>query len=197
MVLGGALYQLPVIEAARRIGAEVLVIDQRTDVPGATCADAFAAVTTTDRNAVLALARKARPDGIIAPCTDVAVATQAFVANALGLRGPSVDAAEILTDKARFRSYQARRGLAHPLFFESSANDLNTCGWPDDLYVIKPARSSGSKGTYIVKLSEIKRRLPETGSFSPDGQSLRRPLSRGPKVPWKGFGLAERSDTSS
>lgn len=168
LVLGAGSYQIPALQAARNLGMHVIALDRNDKVPGAALADAFHSIDTTDREAVARLALAENVDGVIAPCTDVAVPTQAYVAGVIGSPGPGVEAAETLTDKARFRAYQAWRGLPHPRAIEADPDCFDAASLTERAYVLKPARSSGSKGIFVVAPDEIGERLPQTLAYSPD-----------------------------
>lgn len=173
LVLGAGIYQMPVLRSARELGVEVIAVDRSSDAAGAVLADRFFAIDTTDREGVARLAIAERVDGVVAPCTDVAVPTQAHVAAAIGAVGPTIEAAETLMDKIRFRAYQARRGLPRARLNEVSGQTRERFLLPGCTYVLKPAQSSGSKGVFIVRSQrEFEERLPETLRFSPDGRFL-------------------------
>ena len=90
LVLAASHYQCDAIRTAQRLGYRVITTDNRPDNPGHRIADRCFDVDTTDRAGVLAIARAEKIAGVLAPCTDVAMPTAACVAEALGLRGPSV-----------------------------------------------------------------------------------------------------------
>jgi biotin carboxylase len=168
LVLGAGAYQIPVMRTASRLGVEVIAVDRSDSTPGAAIADHFFAVDTADREAVAQIAIAEGVDGVIAPCTDVAVPTQAYVAAVIGASGPTVHAAEILTDKGRFRAYQRLRDLPRPRSVEVGIGSLEDVSLGEDTYVMKPARSSGSKGTFVVEANQIAEHLRETLSYCPD-----------------------------
>src|SRR3954466_6107 len=106
LVLGASLYQLPIITRAKEMGLRVVTADYLPKNPGHALADAFHIVDTTDAEGILRVAREEKIDGVIAACTDVAVPTAAYVAQHLGVRGPSWRASSILCDKIAFRTWQ-------------------------------------------------------------------------------------------
>lgn len=174
LVLGGSVYQLETILTARRLGYRVVVTDNVPSNPGHRIADRSRSVDTTDRDAVLALARDEGIAGIIAPCTDVAVPTAARVAAALGLPGPPEASAEILCDKIRFRGFLTAHGFPCPGWSEFSAEaEPAARPWGTGRRVMKPDRSSGSKGIFIVgSREEFLGRVRECLAFSPGGRGV-------------------------
>jgi len=173
MVLAASVYQMPAIEAAKRLGYRVVTTDNVPSNPGHALADASHVVDTTDLRGVLALAEAERIDGIISPGTDVAVETAAFVAERLGLPGPSADAARTFTQKRLFREFLRRAGLPCPEVVEVGAATESSRLFENRRWLVKPNRSSGSKGVFIVDSSaELAPRIEESRCFSVDGVAL-------------------------
>src|SRR5205823_7695298 len=81
----------------------------------------------------------------------------------------------ILTSKWQFRKFLERKGLPCPRFFKGSATK-GTPPQPDfgrGPWIIKPQRSSGSKGVVIVDhLQGIDEHLREAKQFSLDGEAI-------------------------
>lgn len=174
LVLAASQYQLDTIRTAQRLGYRVITTDNIPENPGHALADRSYPIDTTDREAVLDIAERERIDGIISPCTDVAICTGAYVAEELGLVGPPLNAATVVSSKLLFREFQTAHDLpapeAHSLSRDSLPDgDLFREGW----WVVKPDHSSGSKGIFIVRSQpEFRERLPDTLSFSPDGRGI-------------------------
>ena len=87
MLLGGSAQQIIAIETARRLGYATVLCDFLPDNPGQHHADTFYLVSTTDKEAILEVARKEQIDGILAYASDPAAPTAAYVAQKLGLPG--------------------------------------------------------------------------------------------------------------
>lgn len=172
-MLAASTYQLDVIRTARRLGYTVLTTDNQPQNPGHALADRAFSVDTTDAQGVLELARRERVDGVLAACTDVAVPTAARVAAELGLVGPPVAAADVLCSKLGFRRFLAEQGLPVPRHHALPALPAVPPLPEAELFgggqrwIIKPDRSSGSKGISIVgSADELAARLPEAVAFS-------------------------------
>src|SRR3954464_13348905 len=103
LVLAAAQYQMDAIRTAKRLGYRVVTTDNIPGNPGHALADEAYGIDTTDLDAVLEIARAEKIDGVVAPCTDVAVVTAAHLADELDLPGVPVAAARIVTDKLAFR----------------------------------------------------------------------------------------------
>lgn len=174
LVLGGSLYQLDAIEAAQRLGYRVIVTDNVPSNPGHRVADRSHPIDTTDRAAVLAMALEEKIDGVIAPCTDVAVPTAAHVANCLHIPGPPEASVDILCDKVRFRRFMAEHELPHPRWCEFTTKmQPDPSLFSSGCCVMKPDQSSGSKGIFIVRSkAEFQLRFEECLEFSPNGRGI-------------------------
>ena len=190
LVLAASTYQVPTIQAAKALGYRVVTTDNVAANPGHALADASFGVDTTDPEGVLALARAERIDGIIAPGTDGAVETAAYVAEPLGVPGPSVQAARTLTRKRLFREFLRDAELPCPVVLDAAeatgrkADSLLR----ESRWLVKPNRSSGSKGVFIVDdAAELGRRVVESRGFSVDGEALLEELVEGTQHTCEGF----------
>lgn len=173
LVLAASTYQLDAIRTALRCGYRVVTADNVPMNPGHRLAHKSYCIDTTDVEGILRVAVDERIDGVIAPCTDVAVVTAAIVAERLNLPGVPSQSAQIATDKGCFRDFLKSHGFAHPNYHvlerdQSPPGELfrGGCHW-----ITKPDRSSGSKGIFIVRDDlELMDRLSEARSFSPTGR---------------------------
>ena len=157
LILGGGCQQLPAIRKARELGLHVLVADYNENPPGRAEADEFHQISTTDREQILELALREQVDGVMTFASDPAQRTVSYVAEQLGLPGESAESAEILGDKARLREYLRRLQIPTPrsMVLDGGAESLTTIS--DELesvpfpLLIKPLRSSGSRGITLVE----------------------------------------------
>ncbi len=172
MVLAASTYQLDAIQAAKRLGHRVVTLDNVPANPGHALADAaFTDTSTTDIPTVVGIALRERIDGAISPCTDIAVPTVAALAEALGIVGPPVAATAACCDKLAFREFQRRVGLPHPKSVAIGPDDSPPALDFRTPWIVKPDRSSGSKGIFILRnAADLAARLPEARSFSPTRQ---------------------------
>ncbi|MDF3933835.1 ATP-grasp domain-containing protein [Pseudomonas citronellolis] len=148
LFLGAAPSQLPPIRYARKQGHYVITCDYLPDNPGHRLADEAHNVSTTDREAVLALATQLRIDAVVAYASDPAAPTAAYVAERLGLPGNPLAAVETLARKDLFRAFLAEHGFNTPR--SASFEDREAArAWLAEIGVpafVKPVDSSGSKG---------------------------------------------------
>ena len=85
LFLGGSAFQIPPIKYTKEQGHYVITCDYLPDNPGHEYADEYYNISTTDKEAILDLAKKLNFDGIVAYASDPAAPTQAYVGNKLGL----------------------------------------------------------------------------------------------------------------
>lgn len=164
LVVGAGPFQLDVIDAARRLGAEVIAVDRRADAPGMARADRAIAIDTSDVAAVVEVARTWRVTGVVTAASDVAVSAVAAVAEALSLPGLRPEVARRCHDKLETFSWLRARDLAVPDTLPvQSAHDAREAvaalgGYP---VVVKPRSSAGGRGVSIVGRPELLERALE------------------------------------
>lgn len=152
LVLGASNYQCNLIQRAKQRGIRVVVVDWSAKNPGHALAEESHVESTTDVSAVLKIARQSKVHGIISPATDVAVETQAIVADKLGLFGPPPRAARLLTSKSAFFDHLDTLGFAVPPFEIITSHSIPNALEKiiSRLWVVKPDDSSGSKGITLI-----------------------------------------------
>jgi biotin carboxylase len=153
LFLGGAAMQMPPIRYARQQGHYVITCDYLPENPGHKLAHEYHNVSTTDREAVLGVARQAGIDGIVAYASDPAAPTAAYVGNALGLPSNPYEAVLTLARKDRFRRFLRDHGFHVPRSesfdsFPEAREYAQTLRLP---VFVKPVDSSGSKGVTQVQ----------------------------------------------
>ncbi len=169
LFLGGSLFQIPPIKYAKEQGHHVITCDYLPDNPGHKFAHEFHNVSTTDKDAILKLAKELKVDGIVAYASDPAAPTQAYVANKLGLPSNPYESVEILARKDLFRDFLKKHNFLVPK--SNSFYRLEDAkNWIDELtfpIIVKPVDSSGSKGvTQVVKKEDIQNAFEYALTFS-------------------------------
>lgn len=157
LILGGSRFQVPLIRRAKERGLYVITCDYLPDNPGHRLADEYYNVSTTDREGVLALARRIGIDAVASFSSDPAMPAVAYVASALGLPGPPPEAIVKLTDKGAFRQLMVQAGLRTPRHWVVTAasvaavSDVAAALSADiSRLVVKPVDSCGSRGVCVV-----------------------------------------------
>lgn len=150
LLLGGSAQQIVAIKTAQKHGYYTVLCDFLPDNPGQYEADKFYLVSTTDKDAVLEVAKKENIDGILAYASDPAAPTAAYVAEKLGLPTNPYDSVETLCNKDKFREFLKHNGFNAPVSEGYSNNDINTSLFTLPV-IIKPVDSSGSKGATVLR----------------------------------------------
>lgn len=153
LFLGGAASQIPPIKYAKDQGHYVITCDYLPDNPGHKYADEYYNISTTDKEAVLDLAKKLNLDGIVAYASDPAAPTQAYVGNELGLPSNPYESVLILTRKDLFRDFLKKNNFYVPksasfYSFTEAKKWLSEVKMP---IIVKPIDSSGSKGVRKIE----------------------------------------------
>jgi biotin carboxylase len=151
LILGAGLWQLEYIRRARALGVETWATDWSESAVGRTAADHFEPIDVTDVEGTLALARRARIDGVFT-AADVAVPTAAAVASELGLPGHPLELASAATNKRLMRERSRAAGIRYPGFqCVSSPKDATILAAQLGLPVIvKPVDNCSSRGVRFV-----------------------------------------------
>ena len=163
LLLGGSAQQIVAIETARRLGYYTVLCDYLTDNPGRDLADKFYLKSTTDKEAILNIAKKENIDGIVAYASEPAALTAAYVSENLGLPGNPYKSVEILCNKDKFREFLTIHGFFTPKAqyygtIEAAFEDINGDIFQKSV-IVKPVDSSGSKGVSHIKKGESKKTI--------------------------------------
>lgn len=158
MILGGARYALPVIEAAHKLGIYVITCDYLPDNIAHKYSDEYCNVSIIDKEATLEAAKKLKIDGIMSFACDPGVVTAAYIAEKMEL--PNVGPYEsvcILQNKGKFRKFLADNGFTVPTAkgyknIDEALRDIDMFHWP---IIVKPTDSAGSKG--VTKVDDPKK----------------------------------------
>jgi isopentenyl diphosphate isomerase/L-lactate dehydrogenase-like FMN-dependent dehydrogenase/biotin carboxylase len=151
MIIGGGLFQVPVIKAAREMKLMIVVTDYDPEAPGMLMADYPLVVSTRNVNLTVNAAkefhRSCPLDGVLTVGTD-ASQTVAAVANALGLPGIPFEVAERATDKIKMRRCLLEHKVPVPGFravwtLAEAHQVLEELDLP---LVIKPCDNMGARG---------------------------------------------------
>lgn len=171
LMLGGSLYQTYAIKEAVRLGYYVITCDYLPDNPGHKFSHEYHNVSTTDKEAVLELAKRLHVDGVVAYASDPAAPTAAYVCEKLGLPTSPFQSVEILSKKDLFRDFLLKHGFNVPkakgyINFEEAWSDKEYFKLP---VMVKPVDSSGSKGVNkLTDWNQLKCFVEDALSYSRD-----------------------------
>lgn len=155
MVLAAGLLQIPVIKKAREMGYYVIAVDDDPNAPGMALADkAIVPGGLMNEDKLVAIAKEEQIDGVIHPCSEVAMNVMGRINDELGLSGVSRETAMRATNKHLMREAFEVHGAPSP---KSRCFDNVDIAWGafctdfDGDAILKPSRNSGSRG--ISKIS--------------------------------------------
>lgn len=186
-ILGAGLMQCPAIEAAHKLGLSAVVADANPNAPCAALADTFVHIDLKDREALLSYALSIKDDlkAVFTAGTDFS-ASVSFVAEKLGLKSHSFEAALNASDKIRMRRCFAENGVPSPVFRE-----LTTDNWKSMLaddapssfpVVIKPVDNMGGRGCRMVNSAdELQDAVADALKYSRSGRAVLEDYMDGPE----------------
>ena len=157
LVLAAGLLQLPVIKKAQEKGVFVVAVDDDPNAPGMALADkAIVPGGLMNEEKMVAIAHEERIDGVIHPCSEVAMMVMGRINDELHLHGVSRETALRATNKHLMREAFERYGAPSPKSYCTASVDE---GWLlfqsiGGKAILKPSRNSGSRG-----IAEIDPRL--------------------------------------
>lgn len=199
LVLAAGLLQIPVIKKAREMGYYVIAADDDPNAPGMALADkAIVPGGLMNEGKMVAIAKEEQVDGVIHPCSEVAMNVMGRINDELRLCGISKEIAIRATNKHLMREAFEKYGAPSP---ESILTKDEEDAWHifcegfDTNAILKPSRNSGSRGIAKVEkgigkeefVSLYRRALDE----SRDHQVLIEQFIEGPEfsvevIVWKG-----------
>ena len=199
MVLAAGLLQIPVIKKAREKGYYVIAVDDDPNAPGMALADkAIVPGGLMNEEKLVAIAKEEQIDGVIHPCSEVAMNVMGRINDELGLCGISKEIAIRATNKHLMREAFEKFGAPSPKSYLTKDEEdawRIFCEEFDTNAILKPSRNSGSRGIAKVEkgidkemfVSLYRRALEE----SRDHQVLIEQFIEGPEfsvevIVWKG-----------
>lgn len=173
LIFGGGENQLTLIEAARALGVESVVVDPDVNAPGKRIADHFEVVGPMDYNLTREVAGKYKVDGIVTGQMENPLTLMARLAEENAYIFPSPDVILNCRNKYLMKQVFLRNGIPCAKGIKIDSGEILT---PDILkdfsypVIIKPVDSFSSRGVYkINEFSEIAGFEEITRNFSSDG----------------------------
>lgn len=143
VIIGANDFQRPLIQKAKEMGYETHVFAWREGAVGAADADHFYEISITEKERILDICKKIRPDAAATIGSDLANITVQFLTEKLGLPGNSRACIEKSTNKYAMRRAFQEAGVPVPWFQVVSEEDIV---YPERFPVIvKPTDRSGSR----------------------------------------------------
>ena len=156
LVLGGAEGQLACIAACRRIGAAVVLVDPRADVPGIALADEWIALDVMQTEAIMQALSGSSVDAVLTDQSDYAARAAAELSSALGLPGQHPDVVEACSNKLVMRRILTERAPDLVPWFHHESEYEQALKFIKDQsgsVVVKPLQSQGSRGVSFIHSS--------------------------------------------
>lgn len=156
--LGAGMHQIPLIEEAKKIGLRVVGVDINSSALGLGLCDIRIQESITNYRRVLKdLQQFLNQDKIKAVCCagyGKGIISWAWIAQALKIKGPSVEAVSFTQDKYQTRNFLKEKNIKHPLFAQPPFLSLATrqnksavekLGYP---IILKATNDSGKKNIF-------------------------------------------------
>ncbi len=154
LVLAAGPLQAPVIKRAREMGIYVIAADANPEAVGLKLADKAVVTDICSEEGMLAIAREEHINGMLHPCTEVAMNVLGRINDELHLNGISRATALKATNKHLMREAFARGGAPNPRSMLATDADHAWCLFHDEMVgdaILKPTRNSGSRGISKVE----------------------------------------------
>ena len=187
MILAGGNDQAALMEELRRYfngDVEILLVDMSDKVRAIPFADKFLKISTMDKAAVLAAARKEKIDFILTACGDQPLSTMAYVATEMGLPTYLTEQdVRDLTNKRFMKEKMVKVGIPTAKHIYIDKNWDGTL--PDFEYplVVKPVDSNGSKGVKkVFEPADLEKSLKEAFQYSLSGDVIIEEFKQGEEL---------------
>lgn len=155
MVLAAGLLQIPVIKKAREMGYYVIAVDDDPNAPGMALADkAIVPSGLMNEDKLVAIAKEEQIDGVIHPCSEVAMNVMGRINDELHLSGISKEMAIRATNKHLMREAFEKYGAPSPKSILTKGEEdawQIFCNLFSTNAILKPSRNSGSRGIAKVE----------------------------------------------
>ncbi|MEA5003001.1 MAG: ATP-grasp domain-containing protein [Christensenella sp.] len=150
-IIGASEFQEPLIVKAKEMGYETHVFAWKCDDPGEKSADFFYPVSIVEKEEILKICAKLKPEGIVTVASDLATVTVNYVALKLGLAANSEACTLRTTNKFEMRRALKRAGLVTPRFCLLDEQDKRLKKGMQYPVIVKPTDRSGSRGIMKVE----------------------------------------------
>jgi biotin carboxylase len=153
LIMPAGIEQVFIIRKARELGLFVVAIDANPQAAGFPYANVTDVASSRDIDRCLAIAREHNVDAVVADQCDYSLFASACIADLLGLHAPSVEAAQLATNKRLMRERVRQAGLTQPSFracrtLEEAEAALSETGLPA---IFKPVDNRGCFGVSTAR----------------------------------------------
>ncbi|MCL4217221.1 MAG: ATP-grasp domain-containing protein [Candidatus Hydrogenedentes bacterium] len=183
LIAGAGANQIGIIRHAVRLGLRVIAVDGSAHAPGLAEASEHAVADIANGEALLAIARAYKVDGIF-PAAEWGVEAAAYATELLGLPGPSRAAARCLRSKYALRNAMAGAGLPVPSYVMAAtlAEAVEGAGHIGLPVIVKPADGNASRGVQRVDyIEDVSLAFANAQKAARNGQVLLEAFLHGPE----------------
>ncbi len=170
LIAGGGYADIPMIEAAQKLGFHVISSGNRSEDLGHRISDEYCPADFSDPEAILAVAQRKKIDAICPCANDFSAISSAYVAEKLVLPGhDSFETCRLIHHKDAYREFARSNAIPTPKAkgysdMESALRAINEFTLP---VIVKPVDLTGGKGiSKVTNLSDAKNALLKAFSIS-------------------------------
>lgn len=149
LMLGGSHAEIPMIQAAHKLGYYVITTGNQADGLGHPFGDEYINCDFSHKEAVTELAREQKVEAICSGCNDFAYLSAAYACEKLGLPGhDDYETALHIHHKDKYRSLADELGIATPKAYKCSSPEelIRSCEGLSFPVIVKPVDLTGGKG---------------------------------------------------
>ena len=154
-IIGANSFQNRLILKAKELGYETHVFAWQCGDIGEKTADYFYPISIVEKEEILNVCKKIKPDGVCSIASDLASITVNYVAENLGLVCNPIDITDRCTNKYEMRKCLAEHNIPSPRFVKTNCvnNELRDMSYP---LIVKPTDRSGSRSiTKVYNENEL------------------------------------------
>lgn len=174
----------------KEMGYEVYAIDENAGAAGFDIATKHEVCDICDPSEIVRVAKKFKVTAIMCVCTDAPLVAVANACAQLGLPGPSVETAEVSTNKWLQRMALRKAGIAVPKFqrFQTVSEAKTIADTFHFPVVLKPTDNAGSRGvTYVNAAAYVESAAQSALNNSKSGFGLIETFMQGPEISVEAF----------
>lgn len=160
-IIGANNFQNRLILKAKSLGYETHVFAWESGDIGERTADYFYPISIIEKEEILQICKKIKPEAVVSIASDLAVLTVNYVARELGLLANPIECDKVATNKYEMRKAFIEAGVPTPKFFKVERDQkLDITLEAGHSWIVKPTDRSGSRGIMKVTMeSELQEAL--------------------------------------
>jgi aminotransferase len=157
LVIGGGLWQVPIIKLLKSKGHRLHVVDPYKHSPGVKISDNHIQCDVRDTNSIIDSIKELSFKCVTSDQSDISVNTVSSINEYLNLNGPGIKSTGYFTNKYKMRTLSSNIGVPCPNFRKiNSISDLNDFINDNGLPIIlKPADSQSSRGVSKINSDNV------------------------------------------